>query len=271
MAVITISRGSFSGGRAVAERLASRIGHPLLSREQVLAQAAGEFGISEKELSAALNESPPFWRQVPGKRLAYVKAVTAVLLNHARNGDLVYHGHVGHLLLASVSHVLKVRVIADMEQRTRAAMEQMKLSRPDAVVYIQRVDRDRSRWARLLYGVEWDDPNQYDLVVNLARLSVDGAADIIARTSQMPEFQPTDASRKALEDLSLSCRVWAALARDPKTRSAGIDVTADDGQVLISGSVGSSGVIDAIAATAATVPGVKSVRTEMAVGSDWHW
>jgi len=43
-----------------------------------------------------------------------VKCVTAVLLDHARQGNLIYHGHVGHLLLSGISHVLRVRVIADM-------------------------------------------------------------------------------------------------------------------------------------------------------------
>jgi cytidylate kinase len=109
MAIITISRGSFAGGRRVAERLAQRLGHPSLSREDVLLQAARQYGISETELTRALNESPPFWQQVPGKRLAYVKCLTAVLLEHASTGNLIYHGHVGHLLLANIPHVIRIR------------------------------------------------------------------------------------------------------------------------------------------------------------------
>ena len=65
MAIITISRGTFSGGKALAERLAERLDYPCLSREEILQDAADEFGISQEGLSAAINEPPPFWQEVP--------------------------------------------------------------------------------------------------------------------------------------------------------------------------------------------------------------
>ena len=57
MAIITISRGSFAGGRAVAEQVSQRLGYPALSREQVVLQAAEQYGIAEYELTRALNQS----------------------------------------------------------------------------------------------------------------------------------------------------------------------------------------------------------------------
>jgi cytidylate kinase len=271
MGIIAISRGSFSGGKIVAEQLAAQLGRALLSREQVLLQAAKEYGISETELADSLNQPPPFWQQVLGKRLAYVKCVTAVLLDHARQGHLIYHGNVGHLLLSGIRHVLRVRVIADMERRICAAMEQTKLHREEAIAYIQRVDKERSKWAQTLYGVNWDDPAQYDLIVNLERISVASACEMIARLSESEDFKPTAASRQSFEDLSLSSRVWAAMAKNPLTRSAGLEVEAHDGEVVISGSVGSSKVVEAITETAQRVEGVKSLRCEAGMGSDWHW
>jgi cytidylate kinase len=271
MAIITISRGSFAGGKAVAEALGRRYGKPALSREEVLGEAAREYGISEVELTSTLNEAPPFWQQVPGKRLAYVKCVTAVLLAHAEQGHLVYHGHVGHLLLAGLPQVLRVRVIADLEFRIRAAMEQARQGREEALAYIQRVDRERSRWAKLLYGVDWDDPAQYDVLLNLGRVSADSAADTIVRLAEMPEFQPTAESRKRFDDFQLSCRVWGALARNPETRNAGIHVAADGGDVVISGTVGSARTTDTITQVARSVEGVRNLRCEAGAGTDWFW
>jgi cytidylate kinase len=271
VAIITISRGSFAGGKAVAERLCQRLKHPALSREEVLAQTAKEYGVLETELTSALNETPPFWQQVSGKRLAYVKCVTAVLLDHARRGNLIYHGHVGHLLLSGISHVLRVRVIADMEYRVKAAMEQAQLSRDKAIAHIRRVDEDRRRWARLLYGVDWEDPTQYNVVLNLGSMSVDGACETIVRMSELEEFKPTPESQKRFEDLRLSCRVWAALAKNPETRHAGIHVTADDGDVVIGGTVGSAKALDLVPRIAKEVEGVKTVRSEAGMGTDWYW
>jgi hypothetical protein len=40
MSVITISRGSYSGGREVAERLAKKLGFECISREVILAASS---------------------------------------------------------------------------------------------------------------------------------------------------------------------------------------------------------------------------------------
>ena len=271
MAIITISRGSFAGGMAIADKLGKRLDHPVLGREEVLNDTVREFGIDESELIPALNESPPFWRQVPGKRLAYVKCVTAALLDHARDGKLVYHGNVGHLLLAGIQHVVRVRILADHEFRVAAAVEKTGLPRSKAEAYIQGVDTDRQRWARLLYGVDAEDPTQYDVTLNLEHVGVDGAVDTIAGMTQLEGFQPTPESRKRYDDMVLACRVWTALARDPKTRSSGIDVTADDGKIRIVGSVLTGEATDLVPQIAEQVEGVTSVQSEAGVGTNWYW
>ena len=271
MCIITISRGSFVGGKAVAERLGQRLGLVPVSREDVLARAAKEYGVLETELNNTLNAAPHFWQQVPGKRLAYVKCVAAVLFDHASAGSLLYHGHVGHLLFAGISHVLKVRVIADMEHRIQLAMDHAKLKREEAIARIHRVDENRRRWARLLYSLDWEDPTQYSVILNVGQISVDGACDTIARMSELADFQLTAESQKRFEDLRLSSKVWATLAKDPVTRSAGIDVVADGGNVVITGSVGSSKALELIPRIASAVEGVKAVRCEVGMGSDWYW
>jgi len=271
MGIIAISRGSFSGGKAVAEQLGQRLGYPVLGREQVLHQAAEEYGVSEQELAHTLNQKPAFWQQALGKRVAYVKCVTAALLDDAQQGNLIYHGNVGHLLFSGVSLVLRVRVIADMERRIKAAMEYTNTSREQAISHIHHVDKERSRWAQMLYAVNWDDPSQYDLIVNLEEISVATACDTIARLAESADFAPTAASRASLENLTLSCRVWAAMAKDPKTRRVHLEVTADNGNVVITGSVGSQAIIDAITRAAKQVDGVKNLDCQVGMGSGWLW
>ncbi|MCC6124270.1 MAG: cytidylate kinase family protein [Pirellulales bacterium] len=271
MGIVTISRGSHSGGKAVAEQLGRRLDYPVLGREQLLLQTAEEYGISEKVLADALNQSPPAWQQVLGKRLVYVKCVTVMLFKHVRQGNLIYHGNVGHLLLAGISHAMRVRVIADMEQRIRAAMEQNKLDRKQAAAHIQNADKERGKWTKALYGVNWDEVGQYDVILNLERITVAGACETLARMLDLENFRPTEASRKALDDAILGCRVWAAMAKNPSTRSASLEVTADGGDVRIVGNVGSSKTIETIAETARQVEGVINLRCEVGMGTDWYW
>jgi len=271
MAIISISRGTFSGGRILAERVADRLGYPCLGREEILLEAGKEYGISERELTEAVNQPPPFWQQVPGRRVAYLMCLTAALLKRAQGGNLVYHGHAGHFLLSGIAHVLRIRVIADMEYRIQAAMERMNLKRDEAIVYIERVDKERIKWTRFLYGIEWGDPSQYDVVLNLERMSIEGASLAIVSMTQLDDFKKTPQSQKVFEDLVVTSGVWAALVKDERTRAASVQVAANNGVVTITGKASAGKAVDAIPVVAGQVPGVKEVKNEVGIGSDWYW
>ncbi|MDD5204053.1 MAG: cytidylate kinase family protein [Desulfobacterales bacterium] len=271
MAIITISRGTFSGGKALAECLGKKLGYPVLSREETLAEAAKAYRISEEEVSTALEDPPLFQEQAPGKRFSYLRCLTAVLLARADNGNLIYHGHAGHFLLGTISHVLRVRIIAGMEFRIRAAMEETKKTREEVVAYIENVDKKRQKWTRFLYGVDWNDASLYDIVLNLQHISIEGACLSVAQTSLLEDFRVTPASLQAQKDLLLSSRVWIALAKDERTRTAFVNVAADEGKVAIRGNVGSEKVINAIPLVAQSVEGVREVITDVGTGSDWYW
>ena len=260
MSIIAISRGTFSGGEALATGVAERLGCRCLSRE-VLLEAGWGYGIPVDKLDAAMEKRPPLWERLIGKRTAYLTFVKAALCDQALAGRLVYHGYVGHLVFPGVSHVLRVRAIADMEYRIQAAMRHQGLARKDAVAYIDRVDKERRQWARSAFDVEWDDPTLYDVILNLSHITLETACEMVVRLSERREFQATDASVKALRDLALGNRVAAMFARDERTRGADLEVTADDGIVSVKGTTQSPALLAAVAAVAREVDGVRDVRS----------
>jgi cytidylate kinase len=262
VSIITISRGTFSGGEALATGLAERLGYRCLSRE-VLLEAAWGYGVPVDKLSAAMEKPPPLWERLIGKRTPYLAYVRAALCDQALEGRLVYHGYVGHMVLPGVSHVLRVRAIADLDYRIQAAMRHQGLAHKDAVAYIERVDKERRQWARSAFDVEWDDPAHYDVILNLSRMSVATACETVLRLTASAEFQPTDASMKALRDLAVGNRVAATLARDPRTQGAALEVTADNGIVTVTGTTQSPALLEAVAAVAREVEGVKDIRSEV--------
>ena len=105
------------------------------------------------------------------------------------------------------------------------------MSRKEATAHLRKLDAQLMKWTRFLYGVEWQDPSLYDVVLNLDHINIDGAATMLAQMTRLDDFQPTDASRKAFENLCLSSFVWAALTKDQRTRTANIRVAADAGAV----------------------------------------
>jgi cytidylate kinase len=271
VAIITLSRGTFSGGNALAECLSDRLGYPRLGREEAISEAEKEYGISLDKLTAAVKNPPSIWQQTIGPRVAYLKCLTAAIMTHAENGNLVYHGYAGHLLLSGVPRVLRIRVIAGIEFRIELAMKRMNISRNEAAEQLEKVDKERSRWTYFLYGLEWQDPVLYDLVLNLDHISIANACELILYRIGLDDFKSTPESQKAFEDALLSSRVWATLAKDERTRVASIQVTADSGVVTLSGSLGSQKTLETILQIAGQVKGVKSTINQMGIGTDWYW
>lgn len=270
MAIVTISRGSYTEGIAVAEQLARELGHPCLSREVVL-EAAEDSGVEEHLLLSTLEEPPHFWEKTPGRIPAHLNLVRAALLRRAQGGELVYHGYAGHLLLGGIPHVLRARIIAGPEKRIAALIKDFNMSRKEATVHLRKLDVQLSKWTRFLYGVQWQDPSLYDVVLNLDDISVDGAVSALAQMTRLADFQPTDTSRKAFADLNLSSVVWVALTKDPRTSAANIRVGADDGRVLITGVAPNTRAVSAIQEVAERVDGVRELDNQVGVGGNWRW
>lgn len=264
MPIITISRGSLSGGTALAECVAQRLGYGCVSRE-VLVEAAAKYGVPEAKLSDFLDKVPGFWERLTVSRRLYLLFIQAMICEFAQQGNLVYHGHAGHLLLKGIDHVLKVRLIAPLADRITAVMERQAVSPKAALHYIHRVDEERRRRMRDLFEVDWRDPALYDVVVNLEEMSLETAADVVVSLAQHTEYQPTVASQKALDDLTLRCRVQAAIAAYPATIGIMVEAQADGGSVRLAGVVECNELHEDIIYIAQTVPGVQEVISALEV------
>ena len=92
MAIITISRGSASGGILLAQGLADKTGFKLVSREDII-QSASKYGVSAEKLQEALLKPPGFWDRFRHERRRYLCFVQAALCEHARKDRIIYHGN----------------------------------------------------------------------------------------------------------------------------------------------------------------------------------
>jgi hypothetical protein len=126
MPVITISRGSFSGGKMLAECLANELGFRSIDRDVIVEKAAAA-GVSQDRLREALAKPPSFWDRFTHTRYMYLTIIQAALCEEVSSGNAVYHGNAGHLLLHGVSHVLRARIIAPMKVRIAQVEARLKL------------------------------------------------------------------------------------------------------------------------------------------------
>jgi cytidylate kinase len=258
MAIITISRGTFSGGNQLADCLGRQLGYEVLSRE-VLTAAASRYGVSEPKLAQALERSPGLLDRFLVDRMRYLAFLRAALCEHVARDNVVYHGHAGHLLLQGVRHVLRVRLIAPLTYRTAEVKKRLRLSDSEAEAHIARVDRERERWTRFLYGVDWHDPKHYDLVVNLEHVEIAEACAAVVAVAGSPRFQADAESRQAMTDWLVASRVRAALAMDQETAHAEVEVRVRQGEARIEGKLADPALVQAVIDAARSVEGVTRV------------
>ena len=228
MALITISRGSYSYGKAIAEKVAQRLGYECVARD-VLLEASKEFNIPEIKLIRAIHDAPSILdRFIYGKE-KYITYIRAALLKHLQKNNVVYHGLAGHFFVRGVSHVLKVRIVADMDQRVKLESEHEGISEGEALRLLKADDEERRKWSQQLYGIDTSDPTLYDLIIHVKKISVDDAVDIICHTVGLAHFQTTPESQQAMDDLSLAAEVKAALV----SLKPNIEVSSQNGIVEV--------------------------------------
>jgi len=259
MSIITISRGSYSYGKEVAEKVAQKLGYECVSRD-VLIEASEEFNVPEIKLLRAVRDAPTFFDRFTFEKERYLAYFRAALLDRFQKDNVVYHGLAGHFLVRHVSHVLKVRILADMEDRVKVMMQREGMeNKNEALRAVKSIDEARRRWSLHMCGIDTNDPSLYDLVIHIRRLSTDDAADIICHTVRLDRFQATPESQQAMDDLLLAARVRASLV-DHYPR---INVTAKEGDVYVGIEGASSHEEKEIQDVVAQIPGVKKLNVDL--------
>lgn len=259
MPIITISRGSYSKGREVAEKLAQALHYDCISRE-ILLEASEEFNIPEINLVRAMHNSTSVLNRFLHGKNQYINYYQYALLKRLQKDNVVYHGLVGQYFVQSIPHVLKVRILAGMEERVREVMRRDQVVEKEAENILHKDDDERRKWGLKLYGVDVWDSRLYDMVLLIDKLSVDDAVGVIADAVKKPVFQATEASRQLLNDQLMAAKIKALLLG----YSLLLEVQANDGAVTLSNSgdalLADLNVQTMIKRVIAEVEGVKAIQ-----------
>ncbi len=231
MAIVSISSGSFSRGAEVAGKLATELGYACLGRDALL-EAAEEYDVPEIKLAHAIDDPLSVFDRITGGRRRYIAYIKAALFRHFRADNVIYHGVADELFPTGVSHALRVRVLAELDDRVQIVIAREGISEAEARRLVAKRDKARRRWALQLYGLAPEDPSLYDAVVHVGKMGTDGAADMLCSLARQEAFQTTAASQAAMDDLALVAAVAAQIA-DTDVEPDDVAVTARHGHVLI--------------------------------------
>ncbi len=258
VAIITISQGSYSGGRMLAQAVSRRLGYRCVHRDQVISKAA-QWGVSQEDLRTAIEKPPRFFGQSAHAKYLYLAFIQAALTEEVRGGNAIYTGLAGHLLLGKGQHVLRTRIIAPMAFRMAMVEYRRQCSRKEAIAYIERQDEDRRKWTRFLYGVDWTDASLYDLVFNLEQMTLVEACDVICLLAESGCFKTTPDTQADLANLALASCVKANLAMNHETCNLEFEITARAGSVSIKGDIDTPEEVRKIRSIVENILGVRDV------------
>ncbi len=208
MAVVTLSRQIGSEGNAIAERICAQLGYRYFDK-QLIVEAAAAAGLGEQEvidfseehykvqdfLSRLLRSRPHTLKEwivredthhtidtLSARQLDEAQCIALVryaVESTYKSGNAVIVGRGGQAILRGKPGVLHVRIVAPMEDRIHRLREQGIVGMAEIKLTIAEKDRATAQYLKRFFGVEWNDPDLYHLVLNTGLLDVDAASEII--------------------------------------------------------------------------------------------
>ena len=267
MTVIAMTREMGTLGKDVAQGLADQMGLKVVHHELIEHTLAGQLGKPEHAVHRYLEGGVSLLERLQIDSEQISRCTAEQILQLALEGNVVIRGWGATALLWNIPHVLCVRVCAPMAFRERVMMERLGISEESVVRReIERNDAAHVRTMSGLFGLDWEDPRLYHLVLNTEVLPVEACVGVVRLLAQSPTYQETSEARSVIADKLLETRIRALLTERfaDKEDFVAIEVAARNGKVMLSGSALRSKVVDEAKQLVRTVAGVTEVDNRIA-------
>lgn len=265
MPIITISREMGTGAYGIAKELAKKLKYTLVDGPK-LAACAAEYGLP-LEMLQAVDEKPPSYNTVEDRaRAASLNSIELILLDLAKKGNVILYGRGGQDLVQGCGNVLRLRFVADFEERVERFAEREWIDPDLAQELIRRSDHQRGGFIHFYFDRDWNDPLGYDLTFNTSRLSSSAIIDIVVAAVKDPQLKEADSwSASEIENTILVKKIETALLRSEELEYRPFRIEVEDGLVTLSGYIGSEQEKKAALKVAAAIKGVTGVNDNLHV------
>jgi CheY-like chemotaxis protein len=267
MSVITVFNALYCNEELIVPQLVAKTGYRLINDSEIVALAGKLSGIAPDRISRAFSAKTSLFNPFTHEKersVAYLRLAVAEIL---AEGNMVVAGFCCHLVPASISHILRICLVAEMTYRLQVA-QSLPSSEKDALKAIHKNDEDKAAWILQVLGKNdpWD-PALYDIVIPTDKIGADESVHLIVRNLNTDVLAPNEASLAALADFHLQARVQVALALEGHD----VSVSAKDGTVTLTiekNVLMLSRLEQELKDIVIKIEGVKVVATE--VGQNFH-
>lgn len=110
----------------------------------------------------------------------FLKGLKSVFHDLAEQGNVIFVGRGGHVILQDEPKVLRVGIICNTEDRITRLMEIESVSRDQAASRLESRDRSRAHFFKEHFGIDNpDDPHLFNIVINTSQNKIDDCTEII--------------------------------------------------------------------------------------------
>lgn len=170
-------------------------------------------------------------------------------------------------MLQDCKNILRLRFIADFEERVERFAEREWIDPDMARSLIRRSDLQRGGFIHFYFDRDWNDPNNYDLVFNTSRLSEATIVECIIATVKEPAIKESEKSAvTVIDNVILAKKIETALLNAPALEDyRPFTIEVNKGAVSISGYIVSEAQKNAAIAIVKSVKGVTTVQEDIHV------
>ncbi len=194
--VVTIGRHYGSGGKEIGKKLADALGVTFYDEELVTMAAEKSSidrdvitGIDERATGSLLYSlvmggglrglATPMYYEMPLNDKLFI-AQSDVIKKLAKDGSCVIVGRCAdYVLEAEECETFNVFLYADMEYKLERIQKLYNLTRKEAQDRITKTEKQRRAYYNYYSNKDWGNMNGYDLCLNVSKLGIDHAVEII--------------------------------------------------------------------------------------------
>ncbi len=261
MAIIALFSGIYCHSDEIADNITTALALTRVT-ELVFSETSKRFDISVDELRSALIGAGSIFGKLTNAREKHIACLRLVLAEMIQPDMILVEGCLSHLIPRTISHALRVCVIANHDYRLGLAQKQSNLSEKEADRVINSSDKDNFACTEFLFEKPAYDASLYDVILPMHDRSPEEAAAAICEQAAGDAVATTERSRRAARDFILAAQVGMQLAMD----GLSADVHAEQGEVILSinkNVVRLKHYRESLIKTAEKVPGVKSASTRL--------
>jgi cytidylate kinase len=192
--VITISKQVGTNGDLIARRVAKLLNFQYFDKTVLLAEArrmginvydAEAFDLSHEYKSRGIIDSIFANKAlISAAEEAQISLEGTIIKGLAEKGRIVIVGRGGQALLRNHPKILRVKIIAPVIYRIDKLMLDRYVSKSEAEKIIKTRDKATKQYLDRFYNLDWDDPGNYDTVLNLQRIPSELAPTYIAKLAR---------------------------------------------------------------------------------------